>query len=393
MLQKNKSLFLAFTAVSISLIFIFASEDFQKKAVELNQNSLVIDFHCDTLQYVLMRGKDLSKRGETGAVDIPRLKEGGVNTQVFAAWVDSIFKGPFATKRALKLIDAMYEVLEKNPNSLELVLNSSDVERLARNNKIGALLGIEGGHALDGDIRILRNFHRLGVRLITLTWSNSNEIGDSSDDKPIHNGLSEFGKSVVKEMNRLGMIIDLSHASDKTFWDVLGITKKPVVASHSNCRSIVKVPRNLTDDMIKAIAKNGGVIGINFYSGFVDDEFNKKYIEWRKSQPPRERKAFKDPEKWAEYKFSFFETPLPIQGPPLESLSKHIDHIYKLVGPDHIGLGSDFDGIDSAPVGLEDVSKLPNLTEALLKRGYTEKEIKKILGENFLRVIKKVTEK
>lgn len=363
-------------------------------AEALHRDALVIDTHVDTLQRVLMSAVDLGKPLQSGHVDLPRLKAGGVDAQFFAVWVDSPYQGAAAVKRALQLIDALYGVLEGYPDRIALAVHAEDIERLQRQGKLAALMGIEGGHAIAGDLGVLRMFHRLGVRYLTLSWSNSNEFADSSGDRPRWDGLNDLGRSVVAEMNRIGMIVDVSHVSDQTFWDVMEVTTQPVIASHSSARALQDVPRNMTDAMLRAVARNGGVVGINFYSSFLSPDYARRAREGGGSWPSVEElmERFKgDVDRVAFERYKRFETLSPVEPPPFEVLIDHIHHVARIAGVDHVGLGSDFDGVDSLPAGLRDVRDLPRITEALLRRGYREEDIRKILGGNFLRVLKQVT--
>src|ERR1700730_13722581 len=250
-------------------------------AIPLYAQNIGIDSHTDTMQRVMIDRADITQRSPVGHVDIPRLREGGVNAPFFALWVPTYYKGSEAVRRTLDLRDAMQRVLDAHPDQIQLALSASDVERITRSGKIAAILSVEGGHQIADDLAVLRVYYRLGIRSMTLSHFRNNNWADSSTDKPAHNGLTDFGKQVVREMNRLGMIVDISHVSDKTFSDVLAITTKPVIASHSSCRAISDVPRNMTDDMIHALGKNGGVVGINFGEGFLnpkDAELLKKAI-------------------------------------------------------------------------------------------------------------------
>ncbi|MBI1748469.1 MAG: membrane dipeptidase [Acidobacteria bacterium] len=365
------------------------SESIAQKAARLHKEAIVIDTHVDTLQRVLYEGIDLGIRLPSGQVDIPRLREGGMSGVFFAVWVDSVFKGQAAVQKAERLIDAMVQTVRQNPHAIELALTAADVDRIRKSHKVAALMGIEGGHAINDDLSQLAKFHQRGVRYMTLTWANNTNWADSSGDKRRHGGLTDFGRQVVREMNRLGMMVDISHVSDETFYDTLKVTKKPVIASHSSCRALADVRRNMTDDMIRALAKNGGVIGINFYSGFLDTDFNRQLNADKPARPATDAAA--SPESVARARYQAFITMSKLPPLPLSRLIDHIDHVVKLVGPNHVGLGSDFDGIDAAPAGIEDVSKLPNITRALLERGYRDQDIKKILGGNFMRVLKAVT--
>jgi len=363
-------------------------------SLNLHAQSIGMDSHIDTLQWVLNDNRDLTQRAKTGHVDFPRLKEGGVNAPFFALWVPTYYKGAEAVRRTLDLRDAMQRVLDAHPDQIELALNAGDVERIAKAGKIAAVLTVEGGHQIDDDLSVLRVYYRLGIRSMTITHFRNHNWADSSTDKPAHNGLTDFGKQVIREMNRLGMIVDISHVSDKTFYDVLAVTNKPVIASHSSCRAISDVPRNMTDDMLRALAKNGGVVGINFGEGFLnpkDAEMLKKTVNAISYQEPALTGQALD-----DYsKTQFFEDeskPRPSFG-TIDDAVAHIDHAVKVAGIDHVGIGSDFDGITSPPKGLEDISKMPALRAALRKKGYSEQDVRKISGENTLRVLREVTGK
>jgi membrane dipeptidase len=332
-------------------------------------------------------------RSPTGHVDIPRLKEGGVNAPFFALWVPVYYKGAEAVRRTLDLRDAMQRLFDTHPELIALALNATDVERITRSGRIAAILTIEGGHQIDDDLAVLRMYHRLGIRSMTLTHFRNNNWADSSTDTPAHNGLTEFGKSVVREMNRLGMIVDVSHVSDKTFFDVLAVTAKPVLASHSSCRALSDVPRNMTDEMLAALAKNGGVVGINFGQGFLnpkDAELLKKSIAGVvQNEPSLTGKALDD---YAAEEFRRDAVPQPSNA-TIDDAVEHIDHAVKVAGVDHVGIGSDYDGISAVPKGLEDLSKMPALKAALRKKGYSEEDVRKIFGGNTLRVLREVTGK
>jgi membrane dipeptidase len=303
------------------------------------------------------------------------------------------YPGAEAVRRTLDLRDAMQSVLDAHPDQIELATNSADIQRIVKAGKISAFLTIEGGHQIDDDLRVLRMYYKLGIRSMTLTHFRNNNWADSSTDTPAHNGLTDFGKEVVREMNRLGMLVDVSHVSDKTFYDALAVTSKPVIVSHSSMRAISDIPRNVTDDMLRALAKNGGVIGINFGEGFInpkDAEALRAAIKTLSSAPTLFGKelddyANKDARNEIEAHTKVAAT--------IDDVVAHIDHAVKIAGIDHVGIGSDFDGITGPPNGLEDVSKMPSLIAALLKHGFTDRDIKKIFGENYLRVIREVTGK
>jgi membrane dipeptidase len=283
-----------------------------------------------------------------------------------------------------------------------MAFSVADIERSHRERKLAALMGIEGGHSIENDMHLLRDYYRLGVRYMTLSWSNTNEWADSSgdiDDPKVqhHNGLTDFGKQVVLEMNRLGMMVDISHVSDKTFWDAIATTKAPVIASHSSARALVNVPRNMTDDMLRAVAKNGGVVQVNFFSAFDDDTFRKAREAQAKEQDAAvqkyvdQMKAEGKPVSYVDKDRIEREWMAKIPRPPLKSLIDQIDHIAKIAGVDHVGLGSDFDGVSGAtPQGIDSAADLPKITQALVDRGYSAGDIHKILGGNLLRVFGQV---
>jgi len=369
------------------------AQDELARARRINQQAVGIDAHIDTLQRVLIENADIGQRLSKGHVDIPRLREGGMDVPFFALWVPTYYKGAEAVRRALDLRDAMQRVLDAYPKEIELATTASDIERIVAAGKIAAFLTIEGGHQIDNDLAVLRVFYQLGIRSMTLTHFRNNDWADASTDSPKHNGLTDFGRQVIREMNRLGMIVDVSHVSDKTFYDTLSVTTKPVIASHSACRVLSDVPRNMTDDMLRALARNGGVVGINFGSGFLAQKsagaLKKSISALAAAEPDLAGRAL-DSYSREQYTKDFQSGPAE---PPasIDDLVANIDHAVEVAGIDHVGIGTDYDGVSSVPVGLEDVSRMPNLTAALLKHGYSEADIKKILGGNFLRVIRQVT--
>jgi len=353
---------------------------------------LGVDSHNDTAQRVLIEQIDLSQRLTDGMVDFPRLRAGGMHVPFFALWVPGYYKGAEAVRRTLVLRDAMQGVFDKYPDQIELATNAQDIERIVGQKKIAAVLTAEGGHQIDDDLSVLRMYRRLGILSMTLTHFRSNDWADSSTGKPEHNGLSDFGKQVVREMNRIGMIVDISHVSDKTFYDVLAVSSKPVIASHSSCFVYSDIPRNMKDDMFRALAKNGGVVGVNFGASFL----NQKDAEELKQRIAKHNDVQvdltgADLDAYAAKEHAGSGEIRPTTGAAtVEDAAECIDHIAKIAGVDHVGIGSDFDGVPSVPVGLEDVSKMPALTLALMKRGYKETDIQKIMGGNFLRVVKEV---
>jgi membrane dipeptidase len=379
--------------VLLTLTFHLMAQDEMARAKKLATEIIGIDSHIDTIQKVLVGGEDLSKRSTVGHADIPRLKEGGMHAPFFALWVPVYYPGAEAVRRTLDLRDAMQSVLDAHKDQIELATTAADIERIVKSGKISAFLTIEGGHQIDDDLRVLRMYYKLGIRSMTLSHFKNNNWADSSTDTPAHNGLTAFGKDVVREMNRLGMLVDVSHVSDKTFYDALAVTSKPVIVSHSSMRAISDVPRNVTDDMLRALAKNGGVIGINFGEGFInpkDAEALRAAIKNLSSAPTLFGKELDDyADKDTRREFAAHANVVAT----VDDVANHIDHAVKVAGIDHVGIGSDFDGISGPPKGLEDISKMPSLIAVLLKRGYSDRDIKKIFGENYLRVIREVTGK
>ena len=369
----------------------------QSQAARVHEQAIVVDTHADTTQRLVFDPKfDLGERHSDGNIDIPRMKEGGLDALFFSIWVPSDVVGPPALKRAYDQIDAVRETVRTHPNDLVLATTAADVRRAAGEHKIAALMGVEGGHMIDDDLRQLRNFAALGARYMTLTHFKNNNWADSSTDKPAHNGLTPFGKDVVREMNRLGMMVDISHVADKTFYDVLGLTTAPVIASHSSCRALTNHPRNMTDEMLRALARNGGVVMINYHAAFISEEFRvaseKRSGDVVTSMSALSKKCGGN-EACTTREGERIDHEAMMNGslPKVswERIIDHIDHAVKIAGADHVGLGSDFDGA-TMPLGLEDASKLPRITDALLKKGYSEQDVEKILGGNILRVMEAV---
>lgn len=378
MVQHQRSAFLIVPAL---LLTASISQTAGKKQVtdavvqQVHRSALLIDTHND-ITSMTVDGFDIGSTGSKNHTDLARLKAGGVGAVFFAAYVaPEHAKTNTSANRALQMIDTIkHDIVARYPQAFVLAKTSRDIEGIHKQGRIAALIGIEGGHAIEDNLRLLRNFYDLGVRYMTLTHSNTNNWADSSgdDDKPEvrrHNGLTDLGKQVVAEMNRLGMIVDISHVSDKTFWDVLEVSRAPVFASHSSCRALSNVRRNMTDEMIVAMARKGGVIQINFFSGFLAPK-PADVAQVNKSRQPSDQ--------------------LPVPPTQLEDVVAHINHVVKIAGIAAVGIGSDFDGISSVPVGLEDVSKFHNLTRALLEEGYSPADIQKIYGRNTLRLMRTV---
>lgn len=351
----------------------------------ITKTTLLIDTHNDVTS-ATVTGVDIGKPKVPTHTDIARLRQGGVGAQFFAVYVSANYaKTNQSAHRTLDMIDTVRtDIVGRYPGTFELATTADEIEAIHRRGKIAALMGIEGGHAIEDDLRLLRDYYALGVRYMTLTHVNTNNWADSSGDinnKAIehHNGLTDFGKQVVLEMNRLGMMVDISHVADKTFWDALAASKAPLIASHSSCRALTDVPRNMTDEMIAALAKKGGVIQINFNCGFLNNETNTKELAWEKTHPhPTEEQSKKA--------YDAGELPRAT----LADVVAHIDHAVKVGGIDAVGLGSDFDGVPCTPKGLDDVSKFPNLTRALLEKGYSAEDIRKLYGGNTLRLMRAV---
>ncbi len=372
------------------------ADDLSERVKKAHFASLVVDTHADTTQRLLSKGFDIGKRDARGHLDLPRMREGGLSAVFFSIWMPGTVTGSVAVQRSLDQISAVREAVASHRQELALATTAEEVRRARAQGKIAALMGMEGGHMIANDLSVLRSYAALGVRYMTLTHFLNNEWADSSTDKPAHNGLTNFGKDVVREMNRLGVAVDISHVSDKTFYDALEVTRAPLLASHSSCRSICNHPRNMSDDMIRALAAKGGVIQINYHVGFLSQEFADAYKRVHGELSNRADQATKacghDPgcqvlEDDRVNREMIAEGKLPHVS--WEKVVEHIDYAVKLVGADHVGLGSDFDGA-TMPDGLEDCSKLPRLTEALLRKGYSESDIKKILGENTLRLMEQV---
>ncbi|MFZ0964070.1 MAG: dipeptidase [Terriglobia bacterium] len=376
--------------------FAQAPRDAPQVAARALDHAIIIDTHADTPQALLEEGYDLADPASPYMISIPKMRAGHLGAEFFSIWVDVTWPKQDLIHRALDLIDATDQQVARHADVLGLATTADDIERLHREGKIAILLGVEGGHEIEGDLRVLDIFYRLGVRYMTLTHTKNNELGDSSGDKPGWKGLSPLGREAVARMNRLGMMVDISHVSDDTFYDALAVSKAPLLASHSSCRALCNARRNMTDDMIRALAKNGGVMDINFYSGFLSQAYHDGFEKIEKQvddQLAAARARYAKEGKRLSYIEEVrieqqFTKDLP--APSYTAIADHIDHAVKIGGIDHVGLGSDFDGIDSPPRGMEDVSKIPDLVRELARRGYSEEDLEKILGGNVLRVMRQV---
>ena len=384
----------------LSLVAVTAKSQTQTNispaARELHFQSIVVDTHDDTTQRLLDPKFDFGIRHTDGSVDIPRMREGGLSAIFFSIWIPGTVTGPTAVQRALDQIGAVRETVARHPNELVLCTTADEIRHAKAANKIAVLMGVEGGHMINNSLANLDKFFALGVRYMTLTHTVNTDWADASTDKAAHNGLTDFGRQVVREMNRLGMMVDISHVADKTFYDVLAVSKAPVIASHSSCRALCSAPRNMTDDMIKALAAKGGVIQINYHIGFLSQQFqdvSKAHPELGKEIEAESKKRCGDNEACQLIEADKITRDMVAQGklPRVDwtEIIKHIDHAVKLAGVDHVGLGSDFDGADM-PYGMEDVSDIPQITNALLAKGYSPADVRKILGGNTLRLMQDV---
>jgi membrane dipeptidase len=364
----------------------------------LHRQSIVVDTHNDVLSQVTLRGlnmeEDLTGRAHS---DLRRWQRGGVDIQVFSVFCDERFGRDTAFDQANIQIDSLLQIIGRNDPRMMLVTDAASLQQAVKQQKLGCMIGVEGGHMIEDNLQYLDSLFRRGARYLTLTWNNSTSWASSAKDEAAGTvpnaapGLNAFGRSVVRRMNELGMLVDVSHVGEKTFYDVLQSTTKPVIASHSCAYRLCPHPRNLKDEQIKAIAANGGVIHLNFYSGFVDSTYIRRKMEFLRSHAAQSDslKALGLPDYEVDDRISkMYPAEAEALRPDLSLLIDHLDHIVKLVGVDHVGLGSDFDGIESAPRGLDDVASFPLITEALLQRGYRKKDIPKILGGNFIRVLR-----
>jgi membrane dipeptidase len=385
-------------AIALTCVFLFINsvaltarqkDTSAEKAKKIHFSSIVLDTHIDVTPK-LQRDWNFAEEHKDGAIDLPRMQKGGLSGLFFSIYMAGTVTGPKAVFDSLERIAAVHKLAADMPDKVMLCTSAADVRKAHREGKVAALMGMEGGHMINNSLPTLRMYAALGVRYLTLTHSVNTDWGDSSTDTPKHNGLTDFGKDVVRELNRLGVMVDISHVSDKTFWDALAVSRAPMIASHSSCRALSEHPRNMTDEMIKALAAKGGVIQINYLDGFIGRdlaEYNKKRTVLMKEMEAKIPGADRD----AMLKRREEATKQLGSAPKVgwEVIIEHIDHAVKLVGADHVGLGSDFDG-GSMPLGMEDCSQLPKITEALVRKGYSEADIRKILGENTLRLLAEV---
>jgi membrane dipeptidase len=361
-------------------------ETLADRARRVHQQAIVIDTHSDTTSRMLDDGFDFGPRSNKGHMDLVRMKEGGLDAEFFSIYVAARYANKGAARRALDMIEALNKQVAKYPDKVALATSVAEIRRLEREGKIAALMGIEGGHAIEDSPDELRMFYGKGIRYMTLTHSNTNNFADATGVPSRWGGLNDLGRQIVREMNQLGMMVDISHVSDDTFQDVLDVSQAPVIASHSSCRALSPVLRNMSDEMIQALARNGGVIMINFGSGFVNAKHGERA---NRVLDILRKKHGGDYSHWDDVDRELSESE-PLPPATLEDILAHIEHVVKLVGPDYVGLGSDFDGLPDLPQGMEDCTKLPAITYELLKRGYSEQDVTKILGGNLLRVFEAV---
>ena len=362
---------------------------------ELHESAIVIDGHSDVTPWLEDPEWSFLERHADGHEDLPRMREGGLDAQFFSIYLGRTEGRGRAIREAITRIDAVHELVRRHPDELALATTAADVRRIAAGGRIACLLGVEGGHIIEDSLAALRTFHRLGVRYLTLTHSFHTSWADSSGTQetlaPLHGGLTPFGEEVVRESNRLGVLVDVSHVSDATFWHALRVTRAPVIASHSSVRAVADHPRNLSDDMLRALADNGGVVMINFYSGYLDAALVEPLRELFSTLAPRLaalREQHADDPVALHRGFRELLRGVEIPATRLDVLLDHFDHALAVAGPDHVGIGADWDGVASMPRDLEDVSKLPALTRGLLGRGHPPEVVRKVLGENLLRVLR-----
>jgi membrane dipeptidase len=384
---------------------VAATPGVSDRAMRIYRDAIVIDAHNDMPSRILdeQYDPDVRHTPAEGHTDLPRLVQSGLTAEFFAAWVDASYaqKSPDESfARARRGIDSIHAFVGRHPQELLLATTAADVRRAKREGKIAILISVEGGHAIEASLDKLRELYARGARYLTLTWNNGNQWAGSSigSNGTSTGGLTPFGKDVIHEMNRLGMLVDLSHASDQTFYDAIAISTSPVIASHSSARALADHPRNLTDDQLRAIAKNGGVVGVNFYPRFIDARFRKDMDEAEAevlaaADSQSASAAADSTSARATTAARLRERVAQIPPTPLAVLIDHIDHIARVAGVDHVALGSDFDGIFALPAQMEDVTALPRIAQALLERGYSDADIKKILGGNMLRVMQQVLDR
>ena len=379
--------------ISIAItLFLCAINTYGQSVKSVHEQAIVVDTHGDILFNQIKSGIDIGKLQKTGNFDLVRAKAGGLDVQVFSIWCDHLGGYPIANQQ----IDSLYSLIKRYPEKITIVRSATELQKAVGENKLAAMIGVEGGHMIENNMQYLDKLAKRGMSYLTLTWNNSTPWASSAAEetsgkvKRENAGLNEFGKKVVKRLNKLGIMVDLSHVGEQTFFDAVRVSTKPVLVSHSCVYQLNPVPRNLKDEQIKAIGKNGGLISLNFYNGFLDSTYNAKQklffakydIELKALSAKYGRSNAIDT------LISVHQQDADATRPAIELLVDHIDYIVKLIGIDHVGLGADFDGAESFPIGINSVADYPKVTAALFNRGYKEEEVKKILGGNFLRVLK-----
>ena len=380
------------------LLFLSASASNAQNIDKLHRKAILVDTHNDVLSESVLNGKDISHRLTTGQSDLDRWKQGGLDVQFFSVWTDRFPRtkeGFFHDANAE--IDSLEILALKNPGRMAICTSYRQVRKAVRQERLAALIGVEGGHMIENDMSKLDSLAKRGMRYLTLTWNNSTEWATSAMDETMHadslprKGLTDFGKQVVKRLNELGVIVDLSHVGEQTFYDAIATTSRPVILSHSSVWNICRVFRNVKDDQIRAVAKNGGVICVNFYTGFIDSNFARRMDQLEKTKGKHIRDSLGtlyDAAKMNDIWNKLFARELEPYRPSYTAIVDHIEYIIRLVGDDYVGIGSDFDGVSSVPSGMDDVTKYPLITRELKRRGYSNQTIKKVLGGNVLRVMK-----
>lgn len=363
----------------------------------LHRSAIVVDTHSDTTPWFQDPNWDFDERHADGHMDLPRIRQGGLDVQFWSIYMGRTEGTGAAIRKAVERIDAVYQMAARYPDRTGVALSVADVRRIVDEGRMASLMGLEGGHIIEDSLGALRTFHRLGVRYMTLTHSFHTSWADSSGTttvpEPEHGGLTAFGEQVVREMNDLGMMVDVSHVSDDTFWDVLRVSRAPVIASHSSCRAVANHVRNMSDDMLRALARNGGVIQINFYPAYIDEAAtaaSKKHSLTVKPLLEALRGEYEGRPFAARRARRRIVAEHPYPQTSMDTLLDHFDHALHVAGPDHVGLGADWDGVPSMPRGMEDVTRLPSLTRGLLGRGHSAETVRKVLGENLLRVMEEV---
>jgi membrane dipeptidase len=386
----------------LPLLLLFLVSVHAQDAMKIHQKAILVDTHNDFLSNELITKLDGGKLQSTGNFDLVRAKQGGLDAQVFSIWCGPQYGKGTAFSFANREIDSLYALINRYPDKITMVRNAAELKKAVKQKKLAAMIGVEGGHMIEDRMDYIDSLHKRGMCYLTLTWNNSTSWATSAYDEKYkkdslkHHGLTDYGKQIVHHLNDLGVMIDLSHPSEQTFYDVLATTNKPVIASHSCAYTLNPHQRNLKDDQLKALKKNGGVVFVNFYSGFVDSTFTARenpFLRSHRAELDSLIKVYHDGDLANIRLNTIYKTESDKIRPPLSMLIKHIDYIAKLIGVDHVGIGSDFDGAESYPTGMDDVTDYPKITEELLKLGYTENDIDKILGGNFLRVFKANTGK